>query len=288
MCKRAVRVLAVFILLCCGISQAANKRVLTSLYPIHIATLNVLAGVKGVEVDCLAPPDGGCLHDYSLCADDMVRLSKADVLIRNGMGAEAFLDEPLKRFPAVKVVTTSEGITPIVVGDEVNPHVWLGIQLHIQQVRSIAEGMANVDPVHAGQYKDNAEAYVKRLEALRERYLGGLKDVKSREIVTFHDAFPYFAGEFGFKIVAVIQRHPGVEPGAKELKETIEVIRGKGIKAIFAEPQYPDGAGRVIAAETGAKVLLLDPVVTGPVRPDAYLKAMDRNLAVLLDNLGTR
>lgn len=288
MCKLAVQVLLSFLFLYGGASQAASKRVLTSLYPIHIATLNVLKGVKGIEVDCLAPPEGGCLHDYSLCADDMVRLSKADVLIRNGMGAEAYMDEPLKRFPGLKVITASEGITPIVVGDEVNSHVWLGIQLHIQQVRRIAEGMAKVDPDQAGQYEANAAAYIKRLEALRERFVRDLKDVKNREIVTFHDAFPYFANEFGFRIVDVIQRHPGVEPGAGELKDTIQIIRNKGIKVVFAEPQYPDGAGRVIAAETGARLLLLDPVVTGPVEPDAYWRAMERNLAVLRESLVSR
>ncbi len=262
-----------------------EMQVITSLYPIHIATLNVVAGVPDLKVQCLAPPDGGCLHDFSLSADDMVRLSKADVVICNGMGADSFLDEPMSRLGNVKVINASEGIEPIMGEGEVNPHVWLGIALHMRQVRRIAEGLAAADPDHADRYAENATAYMQRLDSLRKRFLKDVNEIQQKNIVTFHDAFPYFAAEFGFKIAAVVQRHPGSEPGAQELKKTIQTVRAKRIRAIFAEPQFPSGSAKVIAGETGAKVLMLDPVVTGPIRADAYIQAMERNLAILREGL---
>jgi len=215
----------------------------------------------------------------------MVRLSKSDILIVNGLGAEEFLGDVVDRFPRLKVVTASEGIEPMVSGGEVNSHAWLGVGLHMGQVRKIAKGLAEADPERAARYQANADGYIGRLTVLRDRMLKGLEGVTNRQIVTFHDAFPYFAREFGFVIVSVVQRHPGAEPGAQELKGTIGEIRRRGVGAVFAEPQYPADSARVVAAETGARVVMLDPVVTGPMEADAYLEAMERNLKALRESL---
>ena len=108
-----------------------------------------------------------------------------------------------------------------------------------------------------------------------------LAPYKGRSIITFHEAFPYFAQEFGFNIVAVVEREPGSEPSAKELADTIELVKKNGISTLFSEPQYPDSAAETIAKETGAKVYVLDPAVTGSDDYDAYLNIMENNLATL-------
>lgn len=262
-------------------SNAAEKRILTSFYPVHIATLNVTAGVPGVYVTNMAPPTAGCLHDYQLSTDDMVSLSKADILVINGLGAEMFLDAAVKRFEKLKVINASEGIEPIVVNGESNPHVWLSVRLHLQQVNRIAEGLAGLDPAHAEAYRVNAVAYTRRLRMLQSRLEDGLKAVGSREVVTFHDAFPYFARDYGFTVVTVVERHPGSQPNARELRGAVSEIRKRGVRFVFAEPQYPAASAELIAKETGAVVLYLDPAVSGSSGPDAYIQIMDRNLATL-------
>jgi zinc transport system substrate-binding protein len=112
-----------------------------------------------------------------------------------------------------------------------------------------------------------------------------LAPYKGRKIITFHDAFPYFAEEFGLSIAAVVEREPGSAPSAKDLSETIDLIRKAGIKVLFSEPQYPATAVETIARETGAKVYLLDPGVTGPDDPGAYITIMKANLKTLLEAL---
>lgn len=260
---------------------AQEKRIITSLYPLHIATINVTAGVPGILVTNMAPATAGCLHDYRLSADDMVRISKADVLIINGMGAEVFLDGAMKHFGDLKVINASEGIEPLVEGREVNPHVWLSVELHRRQVVRIAEGLAAADREHAKEYLANAETYARRLQELHGRLCDGLKKERQRNVVTFHDAFPYFAREYGFVVVAVVERHPGSQPSARELRKVIEEIRGRDVQVVFAEPQYPASSAEVIARESGASVLLLDPIVSGPLHAGAYIEIMDRNLATL-------
>ena len=258
-------------------------RIITSFYPMYIATLNVAKDIPGVEVTNLTQPQTGCLHDYQMTTADMTRLSGADIFVVNGAGMEAFLDKVIQQIPRIKVIQASEGIELIkgkgAEGD--NPHIWCSPTLYIKQIQNIAAQLARIDPERAPQYRKNATDYVARLDQLRAAMHKGLENIQTRDIITFHEAFPYFASEFGLRIAAVIEREPGSEPSAKEIAETIEIVRKARVKALFAEPQYPAKAAETIARETGAKLYTLDPAVTGPMTKDAYIETMERNLSEL-------
>jgi zinc transport system substrate-binding protein len=253
-------------------------RIVASFYPIYLATLNVAGGIDGVEVVNLARPSAGCLHDYQLTPADLGLLARASVLVINGAGMESFLDKARRQAPGLRIINASEGIRLLPGREGENPHVWLSLSNALAQAQNIAGGLARLDPAHAPRYEQNAAAYCRKLEALRERLRAGLRDIRVREIVTFHEAFSYFAEEYNLKVVAVIAREPGSEPSARELAELIGTVKKTGVKALFAEPQYSAKAAETIARETGAKVHSLDPVVTGPLKADAYLTIMDQNL----------
>jgi zinc transport system substrate-binding protein len=277
MSTRTSRVAAAALIALASHAEARDLRIVTSFYPVYIATLNVAKDVPGVDVGNLAAPFTGCLHDYSLTAEDMKRLTGADIFVVNGAGMESFLDKALAQAPGISIVNASDGIDLI----DGNPHVWVSVTLARRQVENIAAGLAAADPAHAELYRSNAATYLSRLEALRAKMQDGLKGFRGRKIVTFHEAFPYFAREFGLEIAAVIEREPGSEPSARDLARTIDLVRKTGVRALFAEPQYPAKAAAAIAAETGATVYTLDPAVTGDLAPDAYLRIMERNLVEL-------
>ena len=258
-----------------------NLRVVASFYPIYIATLNVVGQAPGVSVTSMAPPMAGCLHDYQLSTDDMVTLSSADVFVINGAGMEAFLDKAARYATRMTTIDASRGINLLRNGGVANPHIWVSVTRHIRQVANIAAGLSVIDPGRASRYLQNAAAYTNRLEALRIRMQAGLTGLKTRDIVTFHEAFPYFADEFSLRIDATVVREPGSEPSGRELARTIQTVRRTGVKALFAEPQYSSRVADAIARETGATVYTLDPVVTGPMSPNAYIDIMERNLAEL-------
>ncbi|MCX5641926.1 MAG: metal ABC transporter substrate-binding protein [Candidatus Omnitrophica bacterium] len=258
-------------------------RILTSFYPIYITTLNITKNVPGVAVTNLTPPLTGCLHDYSLTTKDIKKFVGADIFVANGAGMESFLDRIIKQYPAVKVVQLSKGI-PLIKGDGAegdNPHVWVSIFNAIIQVKNLGNALQEIDPAHKNLYQKNTAEYVLQLETLRRKMHAALKPYQGKKIVTFHEAFPYFAQEFKLEIAAVVEREPGSQPNARELAKTIELIKRSKIKALFVEPQYPALSAQTIARETGAKVYILDPVVTGPEQPDAYLRIMEKNLATL-------
>ena len=276
-----------------GIIQAAgtvpDRTVVTIFYPLQIAMLNLVAGIEGVRVVNLAAPAAGCLHDYQPTPGDWATLAKADLLVANGAGLEsAILGAVTRRFPDLPVVEASAGIPLLVAGGVTNAHVWVSPARHMRQVASLATSLAVWDPAHARDYRRNADLYLGKLEALQHQLKGDLACLATRDIITFHEAFAYFAADFGLTVVAVVEREPGSAPAAGELAGLVRRIREAGARAIFAEPQYPGQPASVLARETGARVYLLDPVVAGPPDPDAYLQAMRRNGAELRRALGPR
>ncbi|MGH4122201.1 MAG: metal ABC transporter substrate-binding protein [Clostridium sp.] len=269
---------------------ANNKKTLTvatSFYPMYIFSLNVAKDIPNVKVVNMTKPTTGCLHDYSITTDDMKTLDASQVFVTNGADMESFMDKVTKQMPNLKVIDSSKGIKLIKgEGDEgYNPHLWVSISNGITQVKNIGEQLATIDPTNAQKYKANTDAYVVKLEAQRDKMHKSLDNIKNRDIVTFHEAFPYFAKEFNLNIVGVIEREPGSAPSAKELQETVEQVKKLKVKALFAEPQYPLKAVETIAKESGSKIYTLDPGVTGPMDADAYINTMDSNLKVLEEAL---
>lgn len=168
---------------------------------------------------------------------------------------------------------------------EENAHIWVSPAGAIFEVQQIAQKLAAIDTARAAQYLANASAYVEKLKSLSKEMHDALDKFSGAQIITFHEAFPYFAYEFGLELASVIEREPGTAPSAKELAETVALIKqaqasGKKI-SLFAEPQYASSAADVIAAETGLHVFMLDPCVTGSLTKDAYINAMRENLRVL-------
>lgn len=282
---------------------AADRLVLTSFHPMHVMAMNVVQGVPGIRLENLTGPQTGCLHDYQLTPQDRKRIEDAWVFVANGGGMEKFLDKVVAHDTSLRLVDASRGMDLIrnaFVGDghadhghvdsghaeeEFNPHVWVSVSGAIQQVRNLADQFAALDTAHAGQYRANADAYIRRLDTLRSQMHAALDPFKGSKIITFHEAFPYFAREFGLEIAAVIEREPGSEPSAAELAQTIEIVRQHKVKALFAEPQYPAKAAQTVAQETGVPVRVLDPAVNGDASPDSYLRTMRANLAVLEESL---
>ena len=276
-----------------GCSEAKNNKkgdstftVVTSFYPIYVFTKNIIGDISGVELINMTEPQTGCLHDYQLIPADLKVLDKADAFVINGAGMEAFMDKVIKQQPDLDVIEASKGIELLKDNNgEENAHVWVSISGAIQEVKNIAEGLAASDPNNAAAYKANSDKYVKELEAQRDKMHQQLDSFKNKDVVTFHEAFPYFAKEFGLNIVSVVEREPGTEPSAGELAKLIDTIKAAKVKVLFAEPQYSQKAAEAISKETGAKVYLLDPVVTGEKNApaDSYIKTMDENLNVLVE-----
>ena len=285
-------------------TESNNKlTIVTSFYPMYISTLNIVKDIPNVEVLNMTTSQTGCLHDYSLSTKDLKTLSNADILIINGAGMESFLDDVIDEYSDLKIIEASKGIDLIENTEhddhtedhdhedhdhDVNPHVWVSISKNIEEVSNIAEELSSLDPNHANEYQDNANEYIAKLENLKTEMHSTLDNIAHKDIITFHEAFPYFAEEFGLNIVGVIEIEPDSEPSAKEVENIISIINEKNIKALFTEPQYSSKIADTIAKETGASIYTLDPIVTGDSNEKAYndyIIKMQENLNTLKEAL---
>ncbi|MDO4203889.1 MAG: metal ABC transporter substrate-binding protein [Selenomonadaceae bacterium] len=271
-----------------GEKKKEGVRIVTSFFPMYVATINITDGVEGVTVSNMTAPQTGCLHDYQLSVEDMKRLEDADVFVVNGGGMENFLTKVAEAKKKLQIVEAAKGIPMLKDAEGTNPHLWVGISCYIQQVQNIADQLVKADAKHADQYKKNAEAYIAKLNKLKQDMHAKIDPLTNRKIVTFHEAFPYMAQEFKLEIVDVVEREPGTEPTPQELEALIKQVKSLPVKVLFAEPQYSPAAAETVARETGAKIYQLDPCVTGEAKPenkDAYLKSMAKNADVLAEAL---
>lgn len=283
-------------------AAASAETIVTSFYPIYLFALNLLDGIEGVEVANLAAPGTGCLHDYQLQTGDMKMLAQADAFLINGAGMEGYLEGVFDAFPQLPVVDASAGIALLEDCSDhghdhddhdhdhaYNAHIWLDAQNAILMVNNLADGLKAVLPTHADVIAANRDGYVARLTALDDELTATLSAVENKDIITFHEAFPYFAQAYGLNVAAVVNRDPDDALSPRALAELCKTVAALGAPPLFIEPQYEDMAAQTIARETGAAIHTLDPIVTGPeadVPLTLYEDVMRQNLSVLLEALG--
>lgn len=291
-----------FCCILCGCKkEKINKnKIITSCYPIYIMTLNLVDGIDDIEVLNMSENQKGCLHDYKLQPDDLKNIEKSDAFIINGNDMESFLGKVILQCPNLKIIDSGKDIDVIEEnchnhnGEEnsehhehcgANPHTWVSISNYIKQVENIRDGLIDLDSKNSDKYIENAEKYINKLTDLKSEMHSKIDNVKNKSIVTFHEAFPYFAKEFGLNIVTVLNQEPESEPSAKEISETIETIKNNNVAALFVEPQYSSKIADVVSSETKVPVYTLDPAVTGESDKDAYIKVMKKNTGILVSAL---
>ena len=280
-------------------AAASAETVVTSFYPIYLFALNLLDGVEDVTLTNLADTGTGCLHDYQLQTGDMKDLARADVFLINGAGMESYLEGVFDAFPALPVVDASAGVTLLEDCSDhdhdehdhdhaFNAHIWLDAENAILMVNNLAEGLIAALPAHAEAIAANRDAYIVRLTTLDAELSAVLANVPNKDIITFHEAFPYFAEAYGLHVAAVVNRDPDDALSPRALAELCKTVTSLGTPPLFTEPQYEDVAAQTISRETGASIHTLDPIVTGPEKdiPLTYYEdVMRQNLAVLLSAL---
>ena len=276
--------------------SATGETIVTSFYPIWLLTLNLADGIPELTVRNLAAPETGCLHDYQLQTGDMKVLSEADLFLINGAGMESYLSNVFSAFPDLPVTEASEGIPLLTNANaldigtgsdeegEVNAHIWLSAGNAGIMAENLARAMVGQFPDYQERILANLEDLTVRLSVLDQELKEGLSGLSGRGIITFHEAFPYFAQAYGINVLAVVNREPGEALTPAQLARLAKEIIALGLPPLFVEPQYVDLSARTLAAETGAAVYTLDPVVTGPEKDvplDYYETVMRQNMHTL-------
>lgn len=247
----------------CGGGDTADDddrlRVVATIAPVG-ALAQAVAG-DAVRLDILVRA-GVDPHEFELKAANARAVARADVILRNGLGIDAFLDKSVDGSNAT-VVTLTDGLTLRDAAGEAgaghDPHVWHDPRNDIAMVDTIVKALSTADPAHASTYEASGRAYQERLRAV-DREVQAIIDTipaANRRMVTDHDAFGYFTQRYGLTVVGTVipGTSTGVEPSAGDIAALIDTIRREGISAIFAESSVDPKVARRVADETGVRIV---------------------------------
>lgn len=234
-----------------------------------VATTTVFAdlvrnvGGSYVTVTSLVP-NGGDVHTYEPKPNDVRTIADADLLVMNGLGLDDWLltvigSASASGTPLIKLGVDLPGVE-LLPGDTPgtqNPHLWMDVSYAKLYVDRIDQALQQVDPAHASAYASHTADYESQLDALDTQIHDEMAAVPeaNRRIVTYHDAFPYYAREYGLTVVGVAVEAPGQEPSAQYTAQLIQAIRDEQVKAIFSENQFPTQLVDTLGQDTGTKVV---------------------------------
>jgi manganese/iron transport system substrate-binding protein len=262
-----VGVLLTVLVAACSLGGSASRTPSGRLLVVTTSTVfaDLIRNVGGdlVSVTSLVPA-GADVHTFEPKPADLRSVTAARLIVMNGLGLDDWLRETITNAAAqgTPVVELGVGLpgVQLLPGDEPggeNPHLWMAVPNAILYVDRIEAAIVAADPGNAAAYASQAGAYRDRLSTLDSSIRQRIDQipVADRKLVTFHDAFPYFAREYGLEIVGVAVNAPGQDPSAGEIAALIAAIKASGVKAIFSENQFPTALVDQLAAETGAVVV---------------------------------
>ena len=248
-----------------------------------------VAGDKA-NVTTIVGPDADA-HLYQPTTGDAVAVAKADLVITNGMGFETWSAQLIESSGTkAAVVVATDGITPLLVEGEVDPHAWNALTNGINYVNNIEAALSAASPADAATFKANADAYRARLEALHNRALAEIAKLPEdkRIVVTAHDAFGYLESAYGLTFLAPQGIDTEAEPSAKELAGLISFLKDTGAGALFVENIANGVLIAQISRETGITIggrIYSDALSVKGSPATSYLAMFTHNLDLLTKTL---
>jgi ABC-type Zn uptake system ZnuABC Zn-binding protein ZnuA len=286
--KRLFAILCL-VLLCTGCGgEKAPDRIAATTLPVYEFTARLCRGTD-LGVTRLVTESVSCLHDYTLNVRQVKAAEAAEVIVISGAGLEEFMEDILH---GKAVVDSASGMELQECAEahhhdhdhhhpETDAHIWLSPANAKIMASNICQGLCVRYPEYEAVFQQNLKVLLADLDALQAYGEENLKALSSRDLITFHDGFGYFADSFGLHILEAVEEESGSEASAQELKHLIGMVRDHDLKAIFIETNGSVSAAEVISRETGVPIYTLDMAMGG----DSYFDAMYHNIDTIKEAL---
>ncbi|MCX6532123.1 MAG: metal ABC transporter substrate-binding protein [Actinobacteria bacterium] len=274
----------------------------TTVAPITSIVANIAGGTASVITGVV--PEGTNSHTFEPRPSDAATLESADIIFINGL----VLEEPTKDLALAnikpsanicelgsEILSESEYIYDFSFpkeGGKPNPHLWTNPPMAKQYAQVVRDVLVRRDPSNAAIYEKNFVAFAVKIDALDDAIKIATATIPEdqRKLLTYHDAYAYFAVEYGFTVIGAIQPSSFDEPTPKEIGELISQVKNQNVKAIFGSEVFPSTVLEQIGAETGVRyvdVLRDDDLIGKPGDPEhSWLGLMRFNFATIVEALG--
>jgi zinc transport system substrate-binding protein len=266
-------------------------KVVASFYPVY----EFVKKVGGDKVDAsVLIPIGAEPHDFDPTIQQIQGVESSVMLVYNGAGMEStWINKVNPKF----AVDTSKDIHLLASNDPeihapTDPHIWLDPILAIQQVENIRDGLSKVDPNDAAYYDQNAQNFIGQLKSLDTSIRGNItsSNCAKRDFIAFHNAFSYFAKQYGLNQHSIEGLTPEGEVLPQRLVQVVQLAQNLGINIIYSEDLIDPRSSQAIADEIpNGKVMALSPI-EGINKQEqqqgiGYLQKMYQDLSALKEGL---
>jgi zinc transport system substrate-binding protein len=271
--------------------STSKLKVVASFFPLYEFLRKV--GEDKVDASVLIPI-GGEPHDFDPTIQQIQGVESAAILVYNGAGMEAtWINKVNPKF----AVDTSKALNLRGSNDPeihapTDPHIWLDPILATHQVENIRDGLIRVDPKNAVYYNQNTDKFIGELKSLDASIRGNLSssNCAKKDFIAFHNAFSYFAKEYGLNQHSIKGLTPEGEILPQRLVEVVQLAKNLGINVIYSEDLIDPRSAQAIADEIpNGKVIVLSPIEG--IKPQeqqlgiGYLEKMYQDLSVLKEGL---
>ncbi|MCU0793418.1 MAG: metal ABC transporter substrate-binding protein [Opitutaceae bacterium] len=262
-----------------------------------VTTFTILADMarnvagEHAEVESLTRP-GAEIHGYEPTPQDVVRASRADLVLWNGLNLEAWFEKFFTNVRDVPSAVLTAGIEPMPIGSgpysgKANPHAWMSPANAAIYVENIRAALASVDPANAAAYAANAAVYIEKIRALDAPVRARLARIpeNQRTLVTSEGAFSYLCRDYGLKELYLWPINADAQGTPRQVKTVIDAVRAQQIPVVFSESTISPKAARQVARETGARyggVLYVDSLTDARGPAPTYLALLEINARTIV------
>jgi len=265
------------------ISKTTEPSVAATIFPIYDIARNI-AG-DAVKVSLILPP-GADAHSFEPSPSLIKEISGAKVVYTIGGPLDAW-SAVLANNVGAETITVSSGIELRSANDEedgfFDPHYWLSIKNAKIITTNIAADLISRFPEKKETITTNTDNYLKQLDALDQEIRPSLQNLPQKNFVTFHDAWYYFADEYGLTVAGTFEPTAGREPTAQYLADLISKLQTAGVKTMYYEPQMSVAGLQAFAKDNNITLAILDDI-GGQAPYDSYINLMKTNVSTLQNN----
>jgi zinc transport system substrate-binding protein len=257
------------------VQQGIGKpTVAATIYPLYDIARNVAGGAVMVKV--VVPP-GASPHLFEFSPKQVKELQQVRAIFAIGHGLDNWATQVANVVPSARVIVVDQGIDlRRFQNGTADPHYWLSFGNAQKITDNIAKTLIEIDPAHAETYRESAKTYKEKLAKKESELKEVLAPAQRMSILTFHDAWFYFAENFGLKIAGTFEPAAGEEPTPRYLAELQQKIKSNHIRIIFIEPQLSTAVLQSFAKDNGVGLAELDPL-GGVEGRTTYLELMEFN-----------
>lgn len=274
----------------------------TTVAPITSIVANIAGGTSTVITGIV--PEGTNSHTFEPKPSDAATLESADIVFINGL----VLEEPTKDLALANLKDSANvcelGTEVLPESDYIydfsfpkesgkpNPHLWTNPPMAKQYAQLVRDVLVRRDPANAATYDSNFAAFSAKVDALDAAMVTATATVpeSQRKLVTYHDAYAYFAKHYGYTVVGALQPSSFSEPTPKEIGDLINQVKTEKVLAIFGSEVFPSPVLEQIGAETDVRyidVLRDDDLIGEPGDAEhSWLGLMRFNFATMVEALG--